>query len=105
MRQRRAEFSAANWQRNFAPRKGQSKIGLSQKTDIPNFGEMCPVLDRSMRRRGAQKSIGQKCPKSPSGGEAVKNWLFRSSELYSDLSKRRVVNRHPLPVDVRICAA
>ena len=53
------------------PRKGQSKIGLSQKTDIPNFGEMCPVLDRSMRRRDAQKAIGQNCPKPPSGGEAA----------------------------------
>lgn len=99
------EFSAANWQRNFAPRKERSKIGLSDKSTSPNFGEMCPVLDRSMHRRGAQKSIGQKCPKSPSGGEAVKNWLFRSFELYSDLSKRRAVNRRPLPVNVRICAA
>ena len=75
------------------------------KKDVPNFGEMCPVLDRSMRRRGAQKSIGQKCPKFPSGGEAVKNWLFRSSEFYSKLSKRWAVNRRPLPVNVRICAA
>nr|DAY94505.1 MAG TPA: hypothetical protein [Caudoviricetes sp.] len=44
-RQRRAEKSAVNWQRIFPPRKGQSKIGLSQKTDLPNFGEMCPALD------------------------------------------------------------
>jgi hypothetical protein len=58
-----------------------------------------------MRRRGAQKSIGQKCPKPPSGGEAVKNWRFGSFELYSDLSKRWAVNCRPLPVNVRICAA
>ena len=31
---------------------------------------------KSMRRRGARKAIGQKCPKPPSGGEAVKNGLF-----------------------------
>lgn len=29
-----AEFFAANWQRNFAPRKGQPKIRLSEKTDL-----------------------------------------------------------------------
>nr|DAI87869.1 MAG TPA: hypothetical protein [Caudoviricetes sp.] len=32
---------------------------------------MYPVLDRSIRRRGAQKAIGQKCSKPPSGGEAA----------------------------------
>nr|DAI87868.1 MAG TPA: hypothetical protein [Caudoviricetes sp.] len=37
--------------------------------------------------------------------EAVKNWRFGSFELYSDLSKRWAVNRRPLPVNVRICAA
>ena len=31
-------FFAANWQRNFAPRKGQPKIGLSEKADLLSFG-------------------------------------------------------------------
>ena len=32
---------------------------------------MYPVLDRSIRRRGIRRAIGQKCPKPPSGGEAA----------------------------------
>ena len=71
-----AEFSAASWQRNFALRKEQPKIRLSEKTDIPSFGAMCPVLARSMRRRGAQRVIGQKCPKPPSGGEVAKRAIL-----------------------------
>ena len=47
-----------------------------RKTDLPNFGEMCPVLARSMRRRGVQRAIGQNCLKPPSGGEAAKKGHF-----------------------------
>lgn len=86
MRQGRAQNCAVIRQRIFPPRKGQPKIGLSQKTDIPNFGEMYPVLDRSIRRRGAQRAIRQKCPKPPSGGEAAQN-----------THTVQAVNRHKLP--------
>ena len=54
---RKAEFSAVNWQRNFAPRKGRSQIGLSEKQTSPILGRCVQFWGRSIRRRELKKLL------------------------------------------------
>ena len=50
------EFSAANWQRNFAPRKERSKIGLSDKSTSPILGR-CVQFWTDLCTAGVRKNL------------------------------------------------